>query len=209
MDLVKEFKRSDEKVVRIFQDTDPMDPLENADDSPGKMYCWHRNYNLGHAHNFEQPFDLLESLFNDSDFKPTSDIGSHRTGKDMLISLLESVGYVIVPLYLYDHSGITMSTSKFSCPWDSGQVGVYVITPERVQAEWGGDESKARDYVEAVVREYDDYLTGNVYGFQVGTVDDNGYFVDVDDSCWGFYGDDFAASGLLEAAAGSEVLTEN
>ena len=31
--------------------------------------------------------------------------------------------YVILPLYLYDHSGITISTGPFSCPWDSGQVG--------------------------------------------------------------------------------------
>ena len=41
-----------------------------------------------------------------------------------LFSLVEQMdGMVILPLYLYDHSGITMNTCGFSCPWDSGQVG--------------------------------------------------------------------------------------
>ena len=40
-----------------------------------------------------------------------------------LFSLVEQMdGMVILPLYLYDHSGITMNTCGFSCPWDSGQV---------------------------------------------------------------------------------------
>ena len=37
--------------------------------------------------------------------------------------------YVILPLYLYDHSGITISTGPFSCPWDSGQVG-WIYAPK-------------------------------------------------------------------------------
>ena len=38
-----------------------------------------------------------------------------------LFSLVEQMeGMVILPLYLYDHSGITMNTTGFSCPWDSG-----------------------------------------------------------------------------------------
>lgn len=37
--------------------------------------------------------------------------------------------YVILPLYLYDHSGITISTEPFSCPWDSWQVG-WIYAPK-------------------------------------------------------------------------------
>ena len=29
---------------------------------------------------------------------------------------------IVQPLYLYDHGGITMNTTGFSCSWDSGQV---------------------------------------------------------------------------------------
>ena len=40
--------------------------------------------------------------------------------------------YLMLPLYLYDHSGLAMSTESFSgraphAEWDSGQVGwIYV-----------------------------------------------------------------------------------
>ena len=38
-----------------------------------------------------------------------------------------STKIIILPLYLYDHSGISMKTTPFSCQWDSGQVGwIYV-----------------------------------------------------------------------------------
>lgn len=37
----------------------------------------------------------------------------------------------MLPLFLYDHSGITMSTGPFHCPWDSGQVGFIYMTYEK------------------------------------------------------------------------------
>lgn len=49
---------------------------------------------------------------------------------DELYDLVRATGqYVILPLYLYDHSGITISTGPFSCPWDSGQVG-WIYAPK-------------------------------------------------------------------------------
>ena len=44
--------------------------------------------------------------------------------------------YVILPLYLYDHSGISMSTGAFSCPWDSGRVGYIYVSLEDAKKEW-------------------------------------------------------------------------
>ena len=49
---------------------------------------------------------------------------------------------VILPLYLYDHGEITMSTGRFSCPWDSGQVGWIYCTKERFIAETGYTEAE-------------------------------------------------------------------
>jgi hypothetical protein len=40
-----------------------------------------------------------------------------------LFKIIEEKGTIIKGLFLYDHSGITISTGRFSCPWDSGQVG--------------------------------------------------------------------------------------
>lgn len=107
-------------------------------------------------------------------------------------------GIILLPLYLYDHSGITMSTSSFSCPWDSGQVGYIYMTMERARKEWSGTDeeirTKALACLEAEVKVYDDYLTGEVYGYVIE--DDEGEEVE---SCWGFYGEEDAQQSGQEA----------
>lgn len=60
---------------------------------------------------------------------------------------------VVLGLYLYDHSGITMSASTlyrdgerveggnpFTCRWDSGMVGILYDTPEGVKRSFGKHE---------------------------------------------------------------------
>lgn len=96
-------------------------------------------------------------------------------------------GMVILPLYLYDHSGITMNTCGFSCPWDSGQVGWIYADKAMIEQEHGKITpeilEKVRQTLEAEVKEYDYYLTNQCYGFQLFKED-----VEVD-SCWGFLGE--------------------
>ena len=94
---------------------------------------------------------------------------------------------MILPLYLYDHSGITMNTCGFSCPWDSGQVGWIYADKAMIEQEHGKITpeilEKVRQTLEAEVKEYDYYLTNQCYGFQLFKED-----VEVD-SCWGFLGE--------------------
>jgi hypothetical protein len=96
-------------------------------------------------------------------------------------------GMVILPLYLYDHSGITMNTGGFSCKWDSGQVGWIYADYDMVQKEYGNvsDETvkKAESHLQSEVKEYDCYLTGQSYGFKLFKGEDE------IDSCWGFIGE--------------------
>ena len=106
-----------------------------------------------------------------------------------------------LPLYLYDHSGITMNTTGFSCPWDSSQVGYIYVTKTRVRKEYKWRKltaeriAKIKEYLVGEVETYDHYITGNVYGYKI--VDSNGFEWD---SCWGFYGYNHEESGLLEYA---------
>ena len=105
-----------------------------------------------------------------------------------MMELLEQSGqFAIMPLYLYDHSGITMSTGKFSCPWDSCQIGWIYADAGKIKNEYGdlSPESveKAFHLLEGEVKEYDYYLTGQCYGFQLFEGDTE------IDSCWGFLGD--------------------
>ena len=105
-----------------------------------------------------------------------------------LIGLTEQMeGMVIMPLYLYDHSGITMSCSPFSCPWDSGQCGWIYADYNMIKKEYGEvtpeTVERARSLLQSEVEEYDHYLTGQCYGFKL-------YEGDAEiDSCWGFLGD--------------------
>ena len=108
--------------------------------------------------------------------------------------------YISLPLYLYNHSGLTMNTTGFSCPWDSGKVGVIFVSKEKVRKEYGWKVITAKrkeqilKYLQVEVETFDQYLRGDVYGFcklvdGVETV-----------SCWGFYGSDHRDSGLFHHA---------
>jgi hypothetical protein len=95
--------------------------------------------------------------------------------------------YIYLPLYLYDHSGITMSTEPFSCPWDSGMVGYIYVSLDDIRKEYGvttvTDEliEKVKAHLSVEVDTYDKYLRGEAYGYII--TDEHGEPID---SCWGY-----------------------
>ena len=50
---------SDGYKLSVFRDEDAPNPREW--DNLGRMVCWHRRYNLGDEHSFEDVEDFLES----------------------------------------------------------------------------------------------------------------------------------------------------
>ena len=164
--------------IKVEADYDPMSCREW--DNVGIMVCSHKRYNLGDEHDIA--FD---------DFSSWDEVEAHlREDYDAI---------EVLPLYLYDHSGITMNTTGFSCPWDSGQVGLIYTNKE--QMDYIGLSSdtpseRIREILDGEVVTYDMYLRGEVYGFEVETAD--GEFID---ACSGFYGDP-EESGLLAEAKG-------
>ena len=137
------------------------------------MVCFHKRYDLG---------DKTDYRSEDYD-----------SWKELMLGIIENEGEVfILPLYLYDHSGITISTSSFSCPWDSGQVGFIFVSKHKVKKE-GIDEDKVIDYLKNEVKTYDQYLTGDVWGYKVYEIEECNLGCEhkkLVDSCWGFYGED-------------------
>ena len=158
--------------IEIATDEDAPDPRKECDHL-GEMRCIHGKYKLGDQHDMDS---------------------------DELIWCTQRPDVLALPLYLYDHSGITMSTAPFSCPWDSGQVGYILVTHENIKAEWGAVSpeilDKARACLEAEVVEYDHYLTGNVYGYMVKSAAG-----EILDSCWGYYGDPHKSGCVSDARA--------
>lgn len=173
--------------IQVMADHDPESPREW--DNLGTMVCWHNRYNLGDV-------DGAKEYSNDPDMFWYDLAGIEDTDSDLdrAIALAEKKN-IILPLYLYDHSGITMNTSGFSCQWDSGQVGWIYVSLERVRKEydWKRVTKKRRaqieKYLTGEVKTYDMYLRGDVYGFNIEREDEDGEEVHVD-SCWGFYGYD-------------------
>lgn len=90
---------------------------------------------------------------------------------EFLTFLMEKFDNIAIhlPVYLYNHSGITVSTSPFSCRWDSGQVGIIYVLKEKVYEEYNvrNISSKIKESVTKILEneilELDKYLTGD-YG---------------------------------------------
>jgi hypothetical protein len=106
--------------------------------------------------------------------------------------------YLGMPVYVYEHSGATMRTAPFSCPWDSGQSGFVYCTKEQAKQMQMVKILTKKAYtatmscLQATVESYDNCLTGNVYGIVVDTrasVDDEW---EERDSCWGYNGFEYA-----------------
>lgn len=95
--------------------------------------------------------------------------------------------HCILPVYMYDHSGLTVNTTGFSCPWDSGLLGWIYVSHDKIKEEFGEVTSenikKAEKLLDGEVKDYDHYLTGQCYGFRLFKQDEE------IDSCWGFLGD--------------------
>jgi len=184
--------------IDIVYDTDPMNP-RTENENLGHMICFHGRHSLGDTHSYKAPSDLIEDL-----------TGSEPEG-DLNGAIGDGSAHRIVwePLYLYDHSGLTMRTTPFTCPWDSGQVGIIYITYDEIQKDIGveftgeGPWVPSKEIIEQYekllkgeVEEYDNYLSGSCYGFRIygpdldhadaSTDDDEHWLEDEEDSCYGF-----------------------
>lgn len=157
--------------LKVSYDEYPWNPRE--DDNLTKMICFHKRHNLGDKH------DLKSDDFNGWDEMEKFIIKNEKP-------------LIIKPLYLYEHSGITISTSPFSCRWDScGQIGFVFIRKEDVRNEFSikrcGQPIKERCNVllEGEVDTYDKYLRGECYLYRVEN--EKGEVVE---SCMGFFDED-------------------
>ncbi len=158
-------------IIRTFYDESPINPRKN--DNYSKMICFHRRYDLGDKHDYDH-----------TDYGGWNDMEKAIRKREKPL--------VILPLYLYDHSGITISTSPFSCGWDSGQIGFVIATRAQKELLYGKKRltnKKLQEYVEAEVKEYDRYIRGEAYGvrvYQVSKCDLGHEHEEEIHSLWGF-----------------------
>lgn len=187
MELYEEI-RKDNKILKIFYEEDGESPREW--DNLSKLALNHKRYNFSNELNIN--FD---------NFGEWDEVENH---------LKKEFGAVIVkPVYMYEHSGIAISLTPFSCRWDSGQLGFICILKEDIKTEYGKVTKQTLKKAEKVLsgefETYKNYVEGEVYGFQL--------FEEVEvkiikeykdgktekytqtelkeiDSCWGFFGEE-------------------
>ena len=198
---------------------------DNYADSPREwdnictMVCWHHCYYLGDKHTFEDPFELMQHLYLDVTGKHWIDEHYSERWQDVYDALKETNLILIKPLNVYEHSGITISTSNaypYNDRWDAGCVGFVYVTKKTIFLECAGIteenwKERADELIEGEVETYDQYLRSDVYGYTLTkteieeeTCPHCGEVIlkykdeDVVDSCWGFYGDCLEDNGILD-----------
>jgi len=186
--------------IAIEYDDIAVDPREEWDNM-ATMVCGHNRYRLGDK---KMPREA-ESVWHDFLIYVGRENELYDEEHELIaLSKIEKFidkNIIYLPLYLYDHSGITMNTTGFSCGWDSGQVG-YIYVHKKKALEWmcWKNMSKSRkekiyEYLEGEVETYDNFLRGEVYFY---SVEKDGETLD---SCGGYYGDDGFNQALAEAKA--------
>ena len=120
----------------------------------GQLICWHGRYNLGDKHNFiDRKF--FEEYVNDKDTEV----------------------YCILKVYLYDHSGLALSTTPFNDKFDSRQVGyIYCTKQDLKDLKFPQDDyEKVETELKNEITTYNDYLNNDIdyYYYEITDEDDN------------------------------------
>lgn len=162
-------------------------------DMLGTRVSWHRD-GYGDREPTDQEIDAL-----------------HRGGLPMLRRYLRRTANVkhVLLLAMLDHSGVTVWTTedlraehRFDPGgWDSGVFGFIYADPEQIEMTGALDDS-ILDQLRDEVKEWDDIMTGNVYGYVVTDHEGDKH------SCWGFIGSDLTdlkREAELEAEALADI----
>lgn len=136
------------EVRYLIQDDSPADPRE--DENLGKMICFHKQYSLG------DKTDLNSGMF-----------GGWEELHNYLIK--EKKAIMVLPLYLYNHSNLTIKIGSFQgllsqghAEFDSGQVGFIYCTKEDLK-RIGITKIKAEKSLQAEVEVYNQYIQDDCY----------------------------------------------
>tara|TARA_S200002703_G_scaffold159715_1_gene174273 strand:- start:1833 stop:2399 length:567 start_codon:yes stop_codon:yes gene_type:complete len=109
--------------------------------------------------------------------------------KEELLDHINRDDVFALPVYIYEHSGVALSTSEFMCKWDSGQVGYIFVSHEDIIKEYGElDLKKTEKLLDTEIETYSKYLNGECYGYQIYDKADKDCCPDSIDDCWGYIG---------------------
>lgn len=184
-DIVEE-KQVGYLTVRVMRDEMCPSPREN--DNLGDMHLFHKRYD----------FENVDNLSNSD-----------------ALRLCNSAQQISLPVFLYDHSGIALSTESFigraqHASWDSGMIGWITVSKEKIRQEFDWKVigkvrlQKVYRWLDAEVREYNEWLQGNCYCYETFNAEGDGV-----DSMSGYVGDGGIAEALADGVCHAEQIIFN
>lgn len=228
-------------MLRIEVEDEPTDPRADCD-HVSSMACFHSRYNLGDKHwDSPSDFwaSLIKEHVSDKDIVRAAKSGilnmpfgkkkSERSDAEILDEVMDWIenggpeaaadvvtlvqdDVAILPLWLYDHSGLSMSCGKrshpYNDPFDSSAIGWITVSKADAVSALGANEENWREKAEECMRSdvdiYDRWLNSDVWiaalymapGRREPISGDDDW--DEDDVTGGFYGDGLISSGIAE-----------
>jgi len=193
--VIESARTANGKIVKITIDEYPSDPF-NDWDKFSHLVAWHSRYEFGNKTDIEQ--------------------WKHQEDFEQWVK--EQHGKILImPLYLYNHSGISLSveyTYPYNDRWGAGQIGYAYATYQEIRENYlikritKKTIKKAIELIKAEIEAYNQYLSGNVYQAEIYTVEkcDKGHtHIDIEDSISSIYGDLEDIKKTLPDYFGNEV----
>lgn len=145
-------------------------------------------------------------------------LGDERLSAGAIKALTCRRDIVYLPVYVLIHSGTCLSTTPFSCPWDSWQSGIIYVEKEALRKAYEVKRltqkhiREAQKILESEVEEFSAYLSGDVWEYQLFRVPDDADPEDATCEAWepidslcGLYGYDYAEKEAISALASLEA----
>lgn len=173
--IAEEYEHAGVK-VQIHQEEDNSFNDPRDWDNLGVMFCWHPDYELG------------DEQFGQSGAR--NELTFHTMEDAVRYLQSDRLARVILPLFLHDHSGITIragepilgdptketnqerlkARGRFmgdDVGWDTTHVG-FIYTNDELMEKIGVDPADAIKALRQEVETYDQFLTGDIYFYIVG-----------------------------------------
>ena len=138
-------KEGVEYTLTVKQDNLPENP--RAWSNVCTMVCWHRCYDLGDQHDYDNSDEFFENILHNicgMEYEEFEELSTREKYK----LACKSDEVCIQELNLYDHSGLTISTSSgypYNDRWDSGCIGWIYVSKEKALKEYGGVPEKDKE----------------------------------------------------------------
>lgn len=195
-------------IVEIQQDDEPWNPRTDCDGNIVQMICWHPRHCLGDKHSYASPNEFLDHLMKlynaDIDENDMDDM----TIAEKVAEIQTNPDIVMMPLYIYDHSGIALHVGApgDGCDhWDTSMIGWAVIEKKDVLKIGITEDHWNAEFIEKAIRNevevYRQYLEGEAVGYTLYEENDDDEPEEIE-SCWGFFGYDVMRNGIADSILG-------